>query len=76
MVERQRVCAMEIWAECFGGDPRFMQRRDSMEINGIMTGMEGWEKEKTPRKSGPYGSQRGFRNVTTDYDYKGQNDVA
>lgn len=75
MVERQRVCAMEIWAECFGGDPRFMQRRDSVEINGIMTGMEGWEKEKTPRKSGPYGSQRGFRNVTTDYDYKWQNDV-
>lgn len=61
LVERQRVCAMEIWAECFGGDPRFIQRRDSMEINGALAGAEGWEREKTPRKYGLYGSQRGFR---------------
>ena len=60
MVERQRVCAMEIWAECFGGDPRFMQRRDSMEINGIMTGMEGWKRNKSKQRYGPYGVLAGF----------------
>lgn len=62
LVDRQRVCAMEIWAECFGGDPRFIQRRDSAEINGVMAGLQEWERERTPRKCGPYGSQRSFRN--------------
>lgn len=62
LVDRQRVCAIEIWAECFGGDPRFIQRRDSAEINGVMAGLREWEREKTPRKCGPYGSQRSFRN--------------
>ena len=51
-----------------------MQRKDSVEINNILEGLRGWKREKTPRKSGPYGSQRGFRNVSKqDYklDYKG-----
>lgn len=61
LVDRQRVCAMEIWAECFGGDPRFIQRRDSAEINGIMAGLREWEREKTPGRHGAYGPQRGFK---------------
>lgn len=62
---RMSVCAVEIWVECFGGDPRYMQRRDSTEINNILMGIPGWEKERTPRKYGDYGSQRGFRRQTT-----------
>ena len=61
LMDRQRVCAMEIWAECFGGDPRFIQRRDSAEINGVMAGLQEWEREKTPGRHGVYGPQRGFK---------------
>ena len=60
LVDRTRTCAVEIWAECFGGDPRFMGRRDSMEINNILTGMKGWTRVSTPRKFSLYGSQRCF----------------
>ncbi len=61
---RDAVCAVEIWTECFGGDPRYMTRRDSAEINGILTGIPGWVKTRTPRKFGEYGSQRGFERTT------------
>lgn len=60
LVDRNRVCAVEIWAECFGGDPRFMQRRDSVEINNILMEFKDWEKMKTPGRFGAYGLQRGF----------------
>ena len=65
LVPRMSVCAVEIWVECFGGDPRYMQRRDSTEINNILMEIPGWEKERTPRKDGDYGSQRGFHRQTT-----------
>lgn len=65
LVERSRVCAVEIWAECFGGDPRFMQRRDSVEINNILMGFKDWEREKSSGRHGQYGTQRGFRKVST-----------
>lgn len=65
LVNRDRTCAIEIWCECFAGDPRFMQRRDSTEINNILLGFKEWEKEKTPGRHGAYGMQRGFRKVST-----------
>lgn len=61
LIPRTSVCAMEIWVECFGGDPRYMQRRDSSEINNILMGFPEWEKEKSSGRHGPYGTQRGFR---------------
>ena len=33
---RDKICAVEIWTECFGGDPKYMKRSDSMEINNIL----------------------------------------
>lgn len=64
LVLRDRVCAVEIWVECFGGDLRYMKRSDSMEINNIL--LHGkWQRIKTPRDFGPYGQQRGFVRPTT-----------
>lgn len=64
LVLRDRVCAVEIWVECFGGDLRHMKRSDSMEINNIL--LHGkWQRIKTPRDFGPYGQQRGFVRPTT-----------
>ena len=65
LVKRNKTCAVEIWVECFGGDPRYMSRRDSAEINNILTGMSCWQKMSTPRKFNLYGSQRGFERLTT-----------
>ena len=61
LVRRSRVCAIEVWAECLNGDPRFMTRRDSMEINNILLTVKGWEKERSSGRHGSYGVQRGFR---------------
>lgn len=61
---RDRICAVEIWVECFGGDLKFMKRSDSMEINNIL--LHGkWQRISTPRNFGPYGQQRGFARPAT-----------
>lgn len=61
---RDKICAVEIWVECFGGDPKYMKRSDSMEINNIL--LHGkWQRIRTPRNFGPYGQQRGFSRPTT-----------
>ena len=58
LVLRDRVCAVAIWVECFGGDLKHM------EINNIL--LHGkWQRIKTPRDFGPYGQQRGFVRPTT-----------
>ena len=63
LTQRTTVCAAEIWAECFGSDPKYLGRRESMEINAVLSGMQGWQKMRTPRKFGVFGSQRGFERV-------------
>lgn len=64
LAARSKICAAEIWVECLNGDPRYMTRRDSAEINGILSGIPGWNRMRTPRKFGEYGSQRGFERAT------------
>jgi putative DNA primase/helicase len=60
-VERDRVCAAELWCECFGKDISFMRRTDVTEINGILDGLPGWKKDRNGRQFGkPYGLQRGY----------------
>lgn len=63
LTQRTMVCAAEIWAECFGSDPKYLGRRESMEINAVLSGLQGWQKMRTPRKFGVFGSQRGFERV-------------
>ncbi len=60
LVPREKVCVMEVWAECFGGDPKYLKKTDSMEINGILAGMKGWRRNKSVRRYGPHGIQKGF----------------
>lgn len=62
---RTKVCAAEIWCECFNKDISFMKKSDAAEINSILDTIPGWVKDKTPRKFGPYGSQRGYALTTT-----------
>lgn len=56
---RDRICAAEIWCECFRSDIKFMKQTDTREINGILASMPGWEEYRG--RFGPYEFQRGFR---------------
>lgn len=63
LIERDKVCAVEIWTECFGGDIKYMKRADSVEINNILLTIKGWKRNKSVRRYGPYGTQKGFERV-------------
>lgn len=60
LVQREKVCAMEIWTECLNGDTKYFKRSDSTEINNTLTGLGGWERNKSKRRFGPYGILAGF----------------
>jgi putative DNA primase/helicase len=62
---RDKVCAVEIWEECFGSEKGYMKRTDSTEINNILLSLKGWKRIKTPRRFGTYGNQKGFERLTT-----------
>ena len=71
LVEREKVCIAEIWQVCLGGDLKYLKKRDSIELNGILTGLKGWIRNKNPRFFGKYGRQKGFeRSRVIIYDPK------
>lgn len=65
LVDREKVCAVEIWQECFNGDPKYMKRQDSTEINNIIGNIKGWKRNKSSRRYGFYGTQKGFERAST-----------
>lgn len=63
-VRRKRVCAMEIYAEALGGDPRRQDRYDVLEVNSIMANMPGWERRGNKVGTFPiYGRQRYYERI-------------
>ncbi|MBS6475369.1 MAG: virulence-associated protein E, partial [Clostridiales bacterium] len=58
-VPRDRICALEVWCEAFGGSLKEMKNADTREINAIID-FAGWEKANGSSRFGPYGVQRGF----------------
>lgn len=63
LVDREKVCAAEIWQECLNGDLRYMRRSDSVEINTILGNIPGWKRNRGARRYGFYGTQKGFERV-------------
>ena len=63
-VKRDRVCNLEIWAECLGKDPSSIRKQDSYELSAIMSKIEGWERyigNKSGKLSfGLYGPQLAY----------------
>ena len=59
LVERDRVCVLEVYVECFSGDPKYIRKTDAIEINKILEGLPDWER-KNSMKTGAYGTQRGY----------------
>lgn len=63
LMKRTKICAIEIWCECFGSDPKYMQRKDSIEINGILDTFKEWKKCKKAIRFGVYGAQKGYEKI-------------
>ena len=61
--KRDRVCAIEVWCEALGGDMKFFKRADAIEINGVLSHLDGWERTDKSLRFGFYGVQKGFRRV-------------
>lgn len=59
-VPRDRVCALEIWCEAFGGNAKDLKGADTREINAIILATPGWKRSERVIRCGPYGPQRGF----------------
>lgn len=60
-IERERVCALEIWCECLNGRKETLSTYDANRINQILDRLGGWERNKNPLRFGrPYGQLRGF----------------
>lgn len=57
--KKDRVCAVEIWVECFRQDKGRMKNSDAIEINRILRRIPGWT-ETGPRATRAYGKQRLF----------------
>lgn len=67
LVERDKVCLAEIWQLCFGGDMKYLRRRDSNELANVMTAMPGWKRNKSRRRYGTFGTQRGYERTNILY---------
>ena len=65
LVERDRICALEIWCEVFGGDFKGMRYSDAAEINATIELIGGWERYKKPMRFGYCGVQKGFQKGVT-----------
>lgn len=57
--ERDRICAAEIWEECFNEKVHRMRRSDVMTINDVLERIEGWKKKPNSYRYGPYGKVKG-----------------
>jgi predicted P-loop ATPase len=59
--KREKICAAEIWCECFGQDISRMKRTDALEINSILGGLTEWQRHtSTQRFGGEYGTGKGY----------------
>ena len=61
LIARDRICAAEVWCECFGADIKMMKRADAIEINNVLSTIEGFGRSENSLRFGPYyGKQKGF----------------
>ena len=66
LVERDKICAAEVWCELFNGNIRDLAtgNKDSREINQVLASLAGWERIQSPARFGClYGLQRGFKKL-------------
>lgn len=62
-VKRSRVCAMEVWCECLGGDPKQLSNVQAREIRIILEKAENFKRCEGLFKFSIYGRQRSYMRV-------------
>lgn len=71
-VRRDRVCAMEIWCECFGKARESLKKTDAYEIEGILYKLGGWQRyagnAQSKLRIPGYGLQKTYVRVTDPDD--------
>ena len=60
LVDRDRVCALEVWCEALDGKQKEMRYADTAELNAILEASADWEKAPGSLRFGYCGKQRGF----------------
>ena len=60
LVDRDRVCALEVWVEAWGKSTDSMTYADAVEINAAIASLGGWNKTSKAGRFGPYGVQKGW----------------
>lgn len=60
LVDRDRVCALEVWVEAWGRPQDAMTYADAVEINAAIAALGGWNKTSKAGRFGPYGVQKGW----------------
>lgn len=59
LVDRDRICALEVWCELFGKDKADIKRADALEINSVLGRLPGWTRKHVWIGS-EYNTQWGF----------------
>jgi len=62
-VQRDRVCALEIWCEAFDGLRKHFRYSDAAEINAVLNNAPGWKRTKNGAQFGYCGLQRGYERI-------------
>lgn len=60
LVERTKVCSLEIWEELFRGDVKAYTPMVAREITGLLKSLDGWKYSNSVNLGSPYGKQRAF----------------
>lgn len=63
LVDRDRICALEIWCEALDGKQKDMKYSDTAEINNILENIKEWQKTANSIRFGYCGKQRGFARI-------------
>lgn len=66
LVRRDKVCALEVWCEAFGGQAKDFKQHEALEVNSILRKMDGWEKSGKSAYFGYCGRQRFYSRKGTD----------
>lgn len=60
LVDRDRVCALEVWCEALDGKQKELRYADAAEINSVIEAAAGWQRASGSLRFGYCGKQRGF----------------
>ena len=53
LVSRDKICALEVWCEAFGGDIKQLRKSDTREINDILSSINGSHPVSAPAAAPP-----------------------